>query len=279
MSNDGPAIDQRPESWSDGADGYQEHFAAYTSLYADEVLDLAGVGPGTELLDVAAGTGAVSVRAAERGARVTSTDFAPGMVEVAARRLREGGHEDAVARVMDGQDLDLPDDVFDAAVSMFGLMFFPDMDAGLSEMRRVVRPGGRIGIGTWDLEGFGIHRLIGAALARALPDRPPAAPPLPTWAAVGTPDGLRDRLAAAGLDGAEVRSAVRAWTFADAGQFFREMPSWSSPVRPLFDMLPADRIDAAAEAFSEIVADAGGADGGAGIPMEALLGRAVVPSP
>ena len=64
------------------------------------------------------------------------------MVDVVARRLREGGHASAVARVMDGQALDLADDAFDAAVSMFGLMFFPDAASGVAEARRVVRPGG-----------------------------------------------------------------------------------------------------------------------------------------
>jgi SAM-dependent methyltransferase len=278
VSIDGPNVDQRPESWSAGADGYAANFEAYTARYVDEMLDLLDVGPGRRLLDVAAGTGVVSVRAAERGAQVTSTDFAPGMVEVAARRLREGGHDDAVALVMDGQALDLPDDAFDAAVSMFGLMFFPDTGAGLSELRRVVHSGGRIGIGTWDLDGFPIHRLIGEALARALPDRPPSPPPPPTWAPLGTVDGLGHRLATAELDGVEVRPVVRHWTFADPERFFRDIPSWSSPVRPLFDMLPPDRIDAAAAAFADIVSAEGGSTGDVGIPMTALFGTATVPT-
>jgi len=274
MAENGP--DQVPEAWSDGADGYDANFAGYTAMYSDEMLDRLMVGAGTTLLDVAAGTGATSVRAAERGARVTATDFAPGMVEVAARRLREGGHDTSVAMVMDGQDLDLPDDSVDAAVSMFGLMFFPDVDAGLAELRRVVRPGGRVGIATWDLEGFPMHRLIGAALARALPERVPTPPPLPTWARVGTADGLRSALDGAGLDDVAVTGATRPWHFRDPDRYFRDMPSWSSPVRPLFDSLPEDRIAAAAAAFVEVVVVEGGAPDGPGIPMTALLGTATV---
>lgn len=269
--------DQLPQGWSDGADGYDDNFAGFTALYADEVLDLLGVGPGTTLVDVAAGSGATSVRAAQRAATVMATDFAAGMVEIADRRLRDGGFTDSAARLMDGQALDLPDDAFDAGVSMFGLMFFPDTGAGVAELARVVRPGGRIGLGTWDLEGFGMHRLIGGALEVAVPGFGDHPRPEPTWAALGTVDGLAALLASGGLTDVEVRRVVRRWHFEDPERFFREMPSWSCPVRPLFEMLPADRIDAAASAFAVLVADEGGLPGGDGVAMVALVGTASVP--
>ena len=187
---DAPNADQMPEGWSDGASGYDENFAGFTGLYAEEMLDLLHVGEGSRVLDVAAGSGATSVRAARRGAEVTATDFAEGMVAIAERRLREGGHTSSRAVRMDGQALDLPDGAFDAAVSMFGLMFFPDTAAGVAEMRRVVRPGGRVGTATWDLDAFPMHRLIGAALEVAVPELAGQDRPRPTWAALGTEPGL-----------------------------------------------------------------------------------------
>jgi ubiquinone/menaquinone biosynthesis C-methylase UbiE len=271
-----PNEDQLPQGWSDGADGYDDNFAGFTGLYADEVLDLLGVGPGTALLDVAAGSGATSVRAAQRGAGVLSTDFAAGMVEIADRRLREGGFGDSAARQMDGQSLDLPDDSFDVGVSMFGLMFFPDTGSGIAELARVVRPGGRIGLATWDLEGFGMHRLIGGALEVAVPGFGDHPRPEPTWAHLGTVDGVSQLLASAGLTAVAVAPMVRRWHFEDPERFFAEMPSWSCPVRPLFEMLPQDRIDAAAAAFADLVAAEGGMLDGEGIPMSALVGTATV---
>lgn len=268
--------DQLPQGWSDGADGYDDNFAGFTGLYADEVLDLLGVGPGATLVDVAAGTGATSLRAAQRGATVMATDFAAGMVGIAERRLRDGGFADSAARLMDGQALDLPDDAFDAGVSMFGLMFFPDTAAGVAELARVVRPGGRIGLGTWDLEGFGMHRLIGGALEVAVPGFGDHPRPEPTWAALGTVDGLGELLRSGGLIDVEVRRVVRRWHFADPERFFREMPSWSCPVRPLFEMLPQDHIDTAASAFAALVADEGGLPDGDGLAMTALVGTATV---
>lgn len=268
---DAPNADQMPEGWSDGASGYDENFAGFTGLYAEEMLDLLHVGEGSRVLDVAAGSGATSVRAARRGAEVTATDFAEGMVAIAERRLREGGHTSSRAVRMDGQALDLPDGAFDAAVSMFGLMFFPDTAAGVAEMRRVVRPGGRVGTATWDLDAFPMHRLIGAALEVAMPELAGQDRPRPTWAALGTEAGLAALLRDGGLADVEVRRVQRRWLFDDPATFFRGMPSWSSPVKPLFEMLPAERIDAAAGAFADLVEAEGGAAGGPGLPMSALL--------
>lgn len=271
-----PSEDQLPQGWSDGATGYEENFAGFTGLYADTVLDLLEVGAGTGLLDVAAGTGATSMRAAARGATVLATDFAPGMVRVAEQRLRDGGFAGSSARQMDGQALDLADDSYDAGVSMFGLMFFPDPGAGVAELARVVRPGGRIGIATWDLEAYAMHRLIGAALEVAVPGFGDHERPSPTWAPLGTVDGLATLLGAAAVTQVDVRSVVQRWHFEDPARFFREMPSWSCPVRPLFQMLPADRVDAAAAAFAEIVAADDGLPGGAGVAMSALVATATV---
>lgn len=271
-----PNEDQLPTGWSDGAAGYEENFAGFTAQYADAVLDLLGVGTGTRLLDVAAGTGATSLVAAARGAEVVATDFAPGMVEIVARRLRDGGHDRCTARVMDGQALDLPDDAVDAGVSMFGLMFFPDAAAGVAELARVVRTGGRIGIATWDLEGFPMHRMIGGALEAVVPGIGDQPRPAPTWAPLGTSAGLDDLLRSAGLADVEVIEVERHWHFEDPARFFREMPSWSSPVRPLFEMLPADRIEAGAAAFAELVATEGGLPDGPGIAMSALAGTGTV---
>lgn len=274
---DAPNADQMPEGWSDGASGYDENFAGFTGLYAEEMLDLLHVGEGSRVLDVAAGSGATSVRAARRGAEVTATDFAEGMVAIAERHLREGGHTSSRAIRMDGQALDLPDGAFDAAVSMFGLMFFPDTAAGVAEMRRVVRPGGRVGTATWDLEAYPMHRLIGAALEVAVPELAGQDRPRPTWAALGTEAGLAALLRDGGLGDVEVRRVQRRWHFDDPATFFRGMPSWSSPVKPLFEMLPVERIDAAAEAFADLVEADGGAAGGPGLPMSALLVSGTVP--
>lgn len=263
------AHDQLPETWGSVAAGYDASFAGYTGAYADTLLDIVAIDGGEQVLDVAAGSGAFSLRAARLGAEVTATDFASGMVELLRERFATQGHERCRAEVMDGQALDLPADRFALSVSMFGVIFFPDIDAGLRELARVTRPGGRVAVATWDLGGFRLVDLVREALRQALPDLelPTAAP---VWARIGDADGLRSALEGAGLVDVAVHPVTHSWTWDDPAGFFRELPAWSPPVQPLFQILDERQIQAGAAAFAELVSSAGGTR--AGIDVTALLG-------
>ena len=104
--------------------------------------------PGERVLDVAAGSGNAALAAARRGARVTATDFVPQLLQVAARRAAVEGlvvdTEEA-----DAQALPFPDGAFDVVLSTFGVMFAPDQARAASELVRVCRPAGRIGLTAW----------------------------------------------------------------------------------------------------------------------------------
>jgi demethylmenaquinone methyltransferase/2-methoxy-6-polyprenyl-1,4-benzoquinol methylase len=107
--------------------------------WRERTADLAQVSPGSRALDVATGTGDLAVALAERGADVVGVDFAEKMLEIARRKapgleFRSGN---ALA-------LEFPDDSFDAATVGFGARNFDDLDRGLAEMARVVKPGGRV---------------------------------------------------------------------------------------------------------------------------------------
>ncbi len=119
---------------------------------------------------MAAGTGAVSIAAVSRGATVDAIDFSSGMVERLLERVAELSIGDRVnARVMDGQALAFPDASFDAVCSNFGTVFFPDSPAGLREMRRVLRPGGKAVITGWTQAGDWLN-WIRHAWQTALPE-------------------------------------------------------------------------------------------------------------
>lgn len=104
--------------------------------------------PGERVLDVAAGSGNASLAAARRGAHVTATDFVPQLLQVAARRAAVEGLVIDIDEA-DAQALPFPDGVFDVVVSTFGVMFAPDQERAASELVRVCRPGGRIGLTAW----------------------------------------------------------------------------------------------------------------------------------
>ena len=107
--------------------------------WRSRAVDLARVGPGSKALDVATGTGDLAIELASRGAEVVGSDFSEGMLDVARRKAPQ-------LRWEQGNALDLPygDDSFDAATVGFGARNFSDLERGLREMARVVRPGGRV---------------------------------------------------------------------------------------------------------------------------------------
>jgi ubiquinone/menaquinone biosynthesis C-methylase UbiE len=115
-----------------------------------EALDLCA---GETVIDVAAGNGNVSLAAARRRAHVTSTDYVPQLLEVGKKRAEaEGLNIDF--READAEALPFKDGAFDVAVSTFGIMFTPNQAKAASEIARVVRKGGRIGMANWTPESF-----------------------------------------------------------------------------------------------------------------------------
>jgi demethylmenaquinone methyltransferase/2-methoxy-6-polyprenyl-1,4-benzoquinol methylase len=107
--------------------------------WRERAADLARVGPGDRALDVATGTGDLALALARRGAAVVGSDFSAGMLERARGKSAEVRWEQANALA-----LPYADGEFDAATVGFGARNFSDLDAGLREMARVVRPGGRV---------------------------------------------------------------------------------------------------------------------------------------
>ena len=104
--------------------------------------------PDERVLDVAAGSGNAALAAARRGARVIATDFVPRLLEAAARRAQVEGL-DLETREADAQSLPFDDGAFDVVLSTFGVMFAADQSRAASELLRVCRPGGRIGLTAW----------------------------------------------------------------------------------------------------------------------------------
>jgi SAM-dependent methyltransferase len=136
-----------------------------------EALDLR---PGVKVLDVAAGNGMVSLAAARRWCRVTSTDYVPALLESGrARASAEGLPIEFVEA--DAEDLPFDDGSFDTVVSTFGVMFTPNQDQAAAELLRVCKPKGQIGLANWTPEGF-IGQIF-KTLGKYLPPPPSAKSP------------------------------------------------------------------------------------------------------
>ncbi|MBC7957128.1 MAG: methyltransferase domain-containing protein [Cytophagales bacterium] len=116
-----------------------------------EALDLRG---GQRVLDVAAGNGNVTLAAARRWCEVTSTDYVPALLELGRKRAAAEGLTHIDFREADVEALPFDDASFDAVVSTFGCMFAPNPPRVASELLRVCKPGGKIGMANWTPDGF-----------------------------------------------------------------------------------------------------------------------------
>jgi len=142
------------------------------------VVEACGIGPGQRVLDVAAGTGNVAIRAAEAGAAVVASDLEPGHFAAGRAEARERGVELDWVRA-DAQALPFGDGEFDAVTSSFGAIFAPDQQAVADELLRVCRPGGTIGMANFTPEGLAADFF--GVLAPYAPAPPPGSQPPVAW--------------------------------------------------------------------------------------------------
>lgn len=210
-----------------------ERVAEHIADIHDDLVERLEPLAGAEFLDVACGTGGVSERAAARGADVTGSDFAPGLVETARRRAKERGLAIRY-EVGDAEALPYEDESFDVVASCFGVMFAPDHRAAAGELKRVCRPGGRLGLASWTPDG-GIGDLFRLVASFQPPPPPEAGKPL-EW---GTREHVRELLEDAfELEFFELESPQ----LGESGEQLWELFSTSfGPSKTLADALPPDR--------------------------------------
>ena len=163
--------------------------AMFTPPVAGHLVRFAQIAKGEAVLDVGTGTGVVAITAARCGARVTGLDLTPELLELARDNARISKQEDIVWTEGDAEQLPYPDASFDVVLSQFGHMFAPRAEVAIAEMRRVLKPGGRVAFATWPPEHF-VGRMF-AFVGRNSPPPPAGASPPPLW---GNPAVIAERL-------------------------------------------------------------------------------------
>jgi len=257
--------DTRP-AWDKIAPGYDRTNTPTQMWWGNEGLRRAELRAGMRFLDVAAGSGSLSIPAARLGAQVLATDQSPVMLELLQGRARKDGLN-IETRVMDGHALELDDNSFDMAGSQFGVMLFPDTPKGISEMVRVVKPGGCVLMNVYGdphkVEFLGF--LVGAVQS-VRPDfnGPPMDPP-PLPFQLQDPQKLCQEFATVGLKDIKVETIIETMQF----QTGKELWDWIVRSNPIVEMvlgslsLTNDERGVIQQTLEKMVRERGGGSGAA----------------
>jgi SAM-dependent methyltransferase len=243
----------------------------------EAMLDMARIGPGAWLLDVAAGAGEQSLAAARRvgpQGRVLATDISPAILGYARQAARDAGLHNVETLELDGERHDTLDEAtFDAVISRVGLIYFPNQQGALRGLRRCLKPGGRISVVVYSTPEHNGFFSIPVGIIRRRAKLPPPLPGQPGPFSLGAAGVLAATLERAGFRDVEVRniaSPVRLPSAAECVRFERE--SFGALHQMMAALSPAERDETWREIESELRRFET-ADGFSG-PCEMLVGAA-----
>jgi SAM-dependent methyltransferase len=211
------------------------------------VLDLAGVEPGMDLLDVGTGSGGtLAIPAAQRGARVVASDITDSWFAAGRRRAEEAGVQlEWVEATV--EELPFEDASFDRVCSTFGHMFAPRHDRAAAELARVCRPGGTIAVATWIPEAYTgeMFTLVGGFM----PPPPEGVQPPALW---GVPEHVTEMLAPHGVE-LEFHRATADFRADSEEEFERLFLDSFGPLVTAHEVLPPERWEELRERYRDLV--------------------------
>jgi SAM-dependent methyltransferase len=238
--------------WDQAAAGWNAHgpqIRAWLARATDGMLGMAGVGPGSRVLDVAAGAGDQTLAIADRigpTGHVLATDLSPAILALARDNATRAGLSNVQTQVADGEDLRVTPASFDAVVCRLGLMLFPDPLRGLREMHRALRPGGGICTVVFSQPDRNpcIATLMATALRHAgLPPRDPFTPG--GVLSLGRPGHIDALFAAAGFEEVATTRIDAPFRWPSVRAYLDFVRSSASPIHQILERLAPAAADAA----------------------------------
>jgi len=259
-----------PDPWNAVAEGYDQITRPAFETFTREALALAAPGKQARLLDVATGPGTLPLLAAEDVASIVAIDFSEEMLRLCRRNVAHLPNVDV--RHGDGQALSF-DQAFDAAFSLFGLIFFDDRAAGFAGLHRALVPGGTAVVSAWPPPARSTAMSHGIALMHAaLPDTAKQPPPTD---GLNSADALVREMEAAGFVDVHVQESRFAFT-ATADAFWRGLADAFAPITFARRTMPAEVWQAAEDRGRAWLEKHHDAD--AELEYVALLGRGTRPA-
>ena len=216
------------EPWNLVADGYAETNMRVFELFAEEAIAASQLKPGATILDVACGPGTLALKVASMASKVHGIDFSESMLAVFRRKIAEAGHRNIELHCGDAQALPYADATFDAAISLFGLMFFPDRSQGFAEIHRTLKPGGRVAITSWaPVDQSPAMQTMFGALRAIKPDLPQ---PQRSVTTLENPERFMQEMEEAGFRNIEIRSVTKGFPVTTIPEFWESMVKGSAPI-------------------------------------------------
>lgn len=238
--------------WDSAAPGWNANssiIGTWLGPATEAMLGMAGVAPGSRVLDVAAGAGDQTLEIARRvgpHGRVLATDLSPVIVALARDNAARAGFANVQARAADGEDLQVEAASFDAAVCRLGLMFFPDPRRGLREMHRALRPGG--GACTMVFSGPEKNPCLAILMATAFKHaRLPAPDPYSPGGllSLGGPGRIGELFRAAGFREVATTAMDAPFRLPSVESYLDFIRSSASPIQQILSHLDQEAADAA----------------------------------
>ncbi len=259
-------------SWNEAAKGWDKWWDTINKgagPVSARLLELAGVKPGSTVLDIATGIGEPAISAARTagpGGRVIAIDLSPGMLDVARRRAREFGLKNIEFFEMDAEALTLFDDEFDSALCRWGLMFLPDPSKALVAVRKMLKKGGRFAASVWDVsEKVPMISLAMNVVRREL-ELPPPPKDLPTPFCLADTGLLKKRFVDACFLDVTVEEITVTTDLPSASEFVHYVRDVAGPVNAA---LKSQTVERQAHVWRKVREEAGKYESGDGaIRME-----------
>ena len=219
------------EQWQSAAEAWYRWSQAIRNWLGpstDAMIQMAGIGSGHHVLDIAAGAGEQTITAAKAvgpNGYVLATDISPNILMFARKMACDAGLYNIETRAMDGENITLPDNTFDAVISRVGLIYFPDQQKALREMLRVLKPGGKISAIVYSTPDKNQFFSIPVSIIRKRANLPPPLPGQPGPFSLGSPGVVEKVYADAGFKNirvAAIDSPVRMNSAKECVQFEKE---------------------------------------------------------
>ncbi len=194
----------------------------------DKMLEMAGITSGHRVLDIAAGAGEQSITTAKKvgpTGYVLATDISSNILEYAKQMAQQAGVNNIETKVMDGENLTLEDETFDAVISRIGLIYFPDQQKALKEMLRVLKPGGKIAAIVYSTPDKNKFFSVPVSIIRNRAKLPPPLPGQPGPFSLGAEGVIEKAFSQAGFNNVRserVESPLQLATAKDCVRFEKE---------------------------------------------------------